>query len=135
MTLHPGSVLRLVRSTHQPTPQPAHRGGLFTFRGDRMVQFRGYTACECLAEWLPVYEAELQRRGILNGRLRIYQLIGGAKASGGTHSTGGAFDLLDMPGDKDVWLARQMGADATWSRRYNWDNRGGMAHMHGVLTG
>lgn len=100
-----------------------------------MTTFRGYPACTCLAKWLPVYEAELQRRGILKGKLRIYQLIGGAPQSGGTHSKGGAFDLLDLPGALDVAIAREMGADATWSRPYNWDNRKGMAHIHGVLTG
>lgn len=102
-----------------------------------MTDFRGYPACACLVKWLPAYEAELQRRGILSKatRLRIYQLIGGAKASGGTHSEGGAFDLLDLPGGLDIWVARQMGADATWSRLYDWDNRKGIAHIHGVLTG
>lgn len=101
-----------------------------------MATFRGYPACSCLIAWLPAYEAELKRRGILKtGSLRIYQLIGGAAKSGGTHATGGAFDLLDLPGGDDIWVARQMGADATWSRSYNWDNRNGMAHVHGVLTG
>ena len=100
-----------------------------------VVKFRGFDACPCLAAWLPVYEAELQRRGILTGPLRIYQLIGGAVASGGTHATGGAADLLDLPGDEDWWVARQMGADASWSRRYGWDGRNGMAHFHLVLTG
>ena len=99
------------------------------------VDFRGHPACPCLAKWLPAYEHELQRRGILKGPLHIYQLIGGARQSGGTHADGGAFDLLDLPGDKDWWLARQMGADATWSRPYNWDGRKGMPHMHGVLRG
>lgn len=102
---------------------------------DYVGNFRGYPACPCLAAWLPVFEAELQRRGLLVGPLRIYQLIGGAAASGGTHATGGAFDLLDLPGAEDQWVARQMGADATWARLYNWDGRGGMAHTHGVLTG
>lgn len=99
------------------------------------VEFRGFPACPCLAAWLPAYEAELQRRGLLDGPLHIYQLIGGAAASGGTHASGGAFDLLDLPGDQDQWLARQMGADATWARPYDWDGRNGMAHTHGVLTG
>lgn len=99
------------------------------------VTFRGKPACPCLATWLPVYEAELQRRGVLSGPLHIYQLIGGAAASAGTHSMGGAFDLLDLPGDEDLVVARLMGADATWSRPYNWDGRDGMAHIHGVLTG
>lgn len=99
------------------------------------VDFRGWPACPCLAEWLPVFETELQRRGLLAGPLHIYQLIGGAPASGGTHTDGGAFDVLDLPGDEDVALARQMGADASWSRPYNWDGHNGMPHIHGVLTG
>lgn len=96
------------------------------------VIFRGKPACDCLAQWLPAYEAELQARGLLVGPLSIYQLIGGADASAGTHSTGGAFDLVDLPGDEDLWVARQMGADATWSRKapsFSPD------HIHGVLRG
>lgn len=96
------------------------------------MTFRGYPACSCLAMWLPAYERELQRRGLLEGDLRIYQLIGGAEASGGTHATGGAFDILDLPGERDLWVARQMGADATWSRT---EKQGFMPHIHGVLTG
>jgi hypothetical protein len=101
------------------------------------VIFRGKPACTCLAAWLPAYEAELRARGILPAgvQLTIFQLIGGAAASGGTHATGGAFDLLDLPGGEDLAVARQMGADATWLRRENWDGKGGMAHIHGVLTG
>lgn len=97
------------------------------------VNFRGFPACPCLAAWLPVYEAELHRRGLLSGPLHIYQLIGGAPASGGTHTKGGAFDILDVL--PDVSVARQMGADATWERPLNWDGHGGMRHIHGVLTG
>lgn len=101
------------------------------------VLFRGKPACACLAAWLPAYEAELRARGILSktGTLHIYQLIGGAAASGGTHATGGAFDLLDLPGGEDLAVARQMGADATWSRPRNWDGKNGIPHIHGVLTG
>lgn len=97
-----------------------------------LVDFRGFTACPCLAEWLPVYEAELQRRGALDGPLRIYQLVGNATASGGTHATGGAFDVTDLTGEVDVWVARQMGADATWARTAA---QGFTPHIHGVLRG
>lgn len=100
-----------------------------------VVWFRGRPACPCLAEWLPAYEAELQRRGILAGELHIYQLIGGYVGSGGTHATGGAFDLLDLPGEEDLWVGRQMGADAYWTRPENWDGDGGIRHNHGVLRG
>lgn len=98
------------------------------------VTFRGLPACPCLATWIPAYEAELQRRGLLTDALRIYQLIGGTAASAGTHSKGGAFDTAYM-GDAAIWVARQMGADATWHRPNNWDGAGGMEHDHGVLTG
>jgi hypothetical protein len=97
-----------------------------------VVDFRGRPACPCLAAWLPVYEAELHRRGLLDGPLPIYQLIGGAAASGGTHASGGAFDISDLTGDVDVWVARQMGADATWARTRA---QGFTPHLHGVLTG
>lgn len=97
---------------------------------------RGRVTCECMAEWVPAYEAELQRRGLLDGPLGIYQLTGDAAASGNTHREGGAGDFTDLPGgDGEVWVARQMGADATWARKYNWDGRGGMAHQHTVLRG
>ena len=98
------------------------------------VQFRGLPACPCLATWLPAYEAELQRRGLLAGPLRIFQLIGGAPQSGGTHTKGGAEDD-DRVSDEAIWVARQMGADASWHRRRNWDGKGGMEHAHHVLRG
>lgn len=99
-----------------------------------MATFRGFKACSCLIAWLPVYEKELLRRGIIRKNLDIYQLIGGAAASGGTHATGGAFDI-GQTSVEAIKVARLMGADATWFRPKNWDNRGGMAHTHGVLRG
>lgn len=99
------------------------------------VDFRGHPACPCQIAWLPAYESELQRRGLLSGQLPIYQLIGNYVASGSTHALGGVADFLDLPGGEDVWVARQMGADATWSRLAGWDNGGGIAHIHSVLRG
>ena len=98
------------------------------------VDFRGFPACECLAAWLPIYERELRRRHILGATepLTIFQLIGNAPASHGVHSEGGAFDLLDLPGGSDLALAREMGADATWSRTLA---QGFPPHIHGVLRG
>jgi hypothetical protein len=101
------------------------------------VPFRGRYACPCQVLWIPAYEHEAQRRGILpsGGTLTIYQLIGGYAASGGTHADGGAGDYLDLPGEEDLWLMRQMGADASWLRLAGWDNGGGITHVHSVLTG
>ncbi len=99
-----------------------------------MTDFRGFPCCTCLKKWLPVYESELLRVGAIQHNIDVYQLIGGAAASGGTHSKGGAFDI-GQTSLEAIKVARQMGADATWHRPYNWDNRGGMEHTHGVLTG
>jgi hypothetical protein len=100
------------------------------------IDFRGHPACPCQVEWIPAYEHELQRRGLLVGPIKIYQLIGGNPSSGGTHLDGGVGDFLDLPNDNDlaVWVARQMGADATWHRLVNWDGAGGIEHDHSVLT-
>lgn len=98
------------------------------------VWFRGHPACPCLAKWLPVYEKELLRRGVIKHNIDIYQLIGQIGSSAGTHSKGGAFDIAQTT-TKAVYVARQMGADATWHRPYNWDGRGGISHTHGVLRG
>lgn len=98
---------------------------------DYAVNFRGHTACPCLAAWLPVYEKELLRRGVIKKNIDIYQLIGGASASAGTHAKGGAFDILQSSTEA-VYVARQMGADATWRRT---PAQGFSYHAHGVLRG
>lgn len=98
-----------------------------------VVTFRGHPACPCLAEWLPVYEAELLRRGIVKHNIDIYQLIGGAAASAGTHTKGGAYDVAQVTTEA-IEVAREMGA-AAWHRPKNWDNAGGIEHHHGVLNG
>lgn len=101
-------------------------------KGMATQTFRGKPACSCLIEWLPVYEKELLRRKVIKSNIDIYQLIGGAAASGGTHATGGAFDIAQTSATA-IYVARQMGADATWYRPPNWDGAGGMPHTHGVL--
>jgi hypothetical protein len=110
------------------------------------VTFRGRLACECQAEWIPAFEHELQRRGVLVGQIPIAQLIGTFSGSGSTHGFvdsngkvqgGGASDfwLLGVQGEVAVMVARQMGADATWHRLAGWDNGGGSEHVHSVLRG
>ena len=95
------------------------------------VIFRGRRACECLAEWLPVFEKELLRRGVIKRNIDIAQLIGGASQSAGTHSKGGAFDIWQRD-LTTIKVARQMGADATWKRT---PAQGFSYHTHGVLRG
>jgi hypothetical protein len=80
-----------------------------------MPSFRGFPACDCLVEWLPWVEKLLLHRKIIARNIDIYQLIGGASASAGTHRTGGAFDVAQA-----TWGALQVyraaGADASWRR-------------------
>lgn len=103
------------------------------------VMFRGKPACICQAEFLPVFEKEAQALGIIDGPLPLSQIIGGAKASSGAHTTGGADDTYPLTRINDldayVRLSRDMGADATWERPENWDGVGGVAHVHRCLTG
>lgn len=86
------------------------------------------TACECLAQWLPAFA---RRLGVSVEALQITQLTGGASASAGTHSQGGAADLLST--DREwVRIAREMGA-AAWvrTRAQGFD----VDHIHLVLNG
>ena len=99
-----------------------------------MPTYRGRQACDCHTKWLPVYERELLDRKVIKVELDIFQLIGGAPQSGGTHTTGGAIDTGQVQAEA-IAVARQMGADASWHRPYNWDGDGGMEHAHLVLTG
>lgn len=99
------------------------------------VNFRGFWACPCLAEWIPWFEKYLQHIGVLKAgeQLHLWQLIGDAAASGSTHHDGGAEDDACVS-PAAVLASRQMGA-AAWHRAYNWDGKGGMEHAHRVLNG
>lgn len=100
----------------------------------------GLPASSDLVEWAPEYRKELARHGIV---ARFTQLNGNYGPSAGTHA-GSAFDMvITDPGKRTmdaayklaVKIARQMGADATWERPKNWDLRGGIRHIHGLLNG
>lgn len=94
------------------------------------MSFRGYPACDCLEEWLPWVEKLMLHRKIIKRNIDIFQLIGGASKSAGTHRTGGAFDIAQC-----TWSAleimREAGADATWRRV----PPAFVLHAHGVLRG
>lgn len=90
--------------------------------------YAGKPACSCLVEWLTEFHKQLGLRGITR-EFRVYQLIGGAAASGGTHANGGAFDIQTLP-PAGIALAREMGA-ATWNRSAGFST----PHAHGVLNG
>lgn len=55
-------------------------------------------------------------------------------ASAGTHSGGGAIDLRPYDTERVVRAMRAVGF-AAWHRPYNWDNAGGIEHIHAVLIG
>lgn len=100
------------------------------------VSFRGFWACPCQVAWIPEFERALRFYGVLepDEQISIAQLIGLFEASGGTHADGGSSDfwLVGARAEKAVWVARQMGADATWHRLAGWDNGGGSEHVHSV---
>jgi hypothetical protein len=75
---------------------------------------RRWTVCRCLQKWLPAYESELLRRGLIRECIDLYQTIGNASASAKTHSTGGCADLKQTTTDQ-LRVARNMGA-AAWRR-------------------
>lgn len=92
--------------------------------------FRGRVACDCLRAWLPVFEAELNRVGVIKHSIDVAQLTGGASQSGGTHSRGGAADVWQHD-DRTIKIAREMGA-AAWARTRA---QGFDPHCHLVLNG
>lgn len=96
------------------------------------LYFRGKPACECLYESLPLVEQVMLRKGLIKYNLDIYQIIGGAVASAGTHSTGGAVDSgQDNDAQLRVW--RDAGYDAGWHRR---ESQGfDIDHCHAVARG
>lgn len=95
-----------------------------------VVMFRGRRACPCLAEWIPVYEAELKRLGEIKSKVDIAQLIGTYVKSGTTHVPGGAGDFWQHS-KRAVAIAEEMGA-AAFERG---PAQGFAWHMHFVLKG
>lgn len=92
--------------------------------------FRGRVACNCLRAWLPVFEKELLRLGVIKQSIDIAQLTGSASASAGTHSQGGAADVWqDDP--TTIKIAEEMGA-VGWPRTRA---QGFAPHSHLVLKG
>jgi hypothetical protein len=75
---------------------------------------RRWTVCPCLQKWLPAYEQELLRRGLIFECIDLYQTIGNASASAKTHSSGGCADLKQRTTEQ-LRVARNMGA-AAWKR-------------------
>jgi hypothetical protein len=96
------------------------------------LTIRNKPACECQYQWFPVFEQELRELGLIEKELTLAQLIGGAKASAGTHTGGGVADWWET--DVEIAkVAREMGAPATWPR-----TTGSFAtnkHTHSVLRG
>ena len=94
--------------------------------------YEGRVACNCLIAWLPVYKRLLLAKGLIKSDIDVWQLTGGAPASGGTHTQGGAYDLLYQTSAAHVAVAREMGAGA-WGRVVSQGFT--KDHQHGVLYG
>ena len=92
-----------------------------------MSTFRGFPACECLAEWLPVFEATIGRSP------RWFQLIGDAPASAGFHKGGGSADCEPLT-DDELRIGRNMGA-AAWNRWWRDSDGDPNYHAHLRLNG
>lgn len=87
-----------------------------------MSTYRGLPACTCLAAWLPAFEKAIGRE------VRLFQLVGDAKASAGFHRGGGSADCEPLSED-ELRTARNMGG-AAWNRW--WTNN---YHCHIRLNG
>ena len=92
-----------------------------------MSTFRGFPACTCLAEWLPVFEATVGRSP------RWFQLIGDAPASAGFHKGGGSADCEPLT-DDELRIGRNMGA-AAWNRWWRDSDGDPNYHAHLRLNG
>lgn len=79
---------------------------------------------------LPRFGGETSKMTMLQGGYNK----GGVAKSAGTHDGGGAFDLTAFNWKWRVWLLRLFGC-AAYYRPYNWDNRGGGAHIHVIVSG
>jgi hypothetical protein len=97
-----------------------------------MPSFRGKPACSCLAESLPWVEKVMLAKGLIRHSLDVYQIIGGASASAGTHRTGGAVDTAQYS-DAQLRVWRDMGYDASWKRTVG--QGFSLTHHHGVARG
>jgi len=86
-----------------------------------------------MKEFLTLAQRVAIKRGLIKMGLDVWQLTGGASASAGTHSQGGAFDLLVQTTDGWVKFFRDLGATASWRRT---TAQGfSKVHLHGVLNG
>jgi hypothetical protein len=114
-------------TTTLPTASTPGYGWYTDAYGNRWV------GCDCLRAWLPVYQQLLKAMGLIQSNIDIWQLTGGAAASGGTHSQGGVYDLLYQTSPAHIAVAREMGAPAAWGRTVAQGFT--RSHHHGVLTG
>lgn len=94
------------------------------------VWFRVGWTCTCLKRVLESSETEMLLLGQLDEELDIYQLMGGAAASAGTHSKPGAADL-GQTSDGQITTLRKNGGD--FQKRT--PAQGFVLHAHGWAHG
>lgn len=70
---------------------------------------------------------------ILGFILTIYQIIGGAPQSAGTHLVGRAVDLAPARAAEKLKAAKDLGFIG-WHRPFDWDGAGGIEHIHLILV-
>jgi GH25 family lysozyme M1 (1,4-beta-N-acetylmuramidase) len=127
--LHDAHVDEFFPADARALPTPTTPG--YTYFTD--YKGRKWTCCTCVRDFLTYAQRVAIKRGLLKQGFDIWQLTGGAAASAGTHSQGGAFDLLLQTSDAWVKFFRDLGATATWRRT---TAQGFSAvHLHGVLNG
>lgn len=87
----------------------------------------GHPCDNATAAFLLEMEAEL------GFELTVYQIIGGAPQSAGTHLDGRMFDLAPVRALEKLKVADDMGGWG-WHRPFDWDGHGGIEHLHiGVI--
>jgi hypothetical protein len=71
------------------------------------LPFRGRRTCICVVRIVPLVEAEMKRRGLIERSIDFFQMgynRGGVSASAGTHDRGGAIDVAQhSPAQLAVW--------------------------------
>lgn len=70
---------------------------------------------------------------VLGFTLTVYQIIGGAPQSAGTHLDGRAVDLAPARADEKLKAAKDLGFIG-WHRPFDWDGAGGIEHIHLILV-
>lgn len=102
---------------HKPYDRTSHDGQVVNWRTKAMI----LVAEDRLGEDIQLYQGSYEGSP--------------AAASADTHNGGGALDIVTGANWRAVVkVLRAVGFDA-WYRPYNWDGKGGVAHIHAIAHG